>query len=460
MKLVKILLVLVIGLTLPISCTIGDADDDDDWGFGGDEAIEDGGASGKSASAGKGGKNTGGGSGGNTAGASGKTTADGGKAGAAGISGSGAIGGSAGTAGTSAAAGAGGAAGYSGLTPVVEDVPYGLGAAICLALEDCRGQGAEVVRYNLNGENCSEQTGAALANRDLASLQDSVGSQPSRVVFRPEMLEQCLKDIRALGCTVYNSRRPASCKQALEGKVALSGKCLIDEECAGAAFCDRGTEWAVCPGTCKELLPEGLDCRVSDNCKEGLTCNGGKCRAFLNENAPCASNSSLCQPGLTCIENQKVCVAVTDIWIKAEGVACDPAPTNDDIPTMCQVGGAEPLSCVRQASGSANAAVCQKRAQAGGKCRGALPSQCPSGQYCNALLGEEGDCVNLPGQGETCRSGTSGKTQRCAVGMQCEEDGKCYPINPNFYGCTVNSGCFSGICASDGKCEPPPVCAL
>jgi hypothetical protein len=441
-KLIKALSIFALISTMPLACTIGDIDEGDDfWSDGGD----DGGV--LDASQPQGGKKATGGSGGK-AGASGK----GGTGGAAGKAGSAASGGKSDTAGSGGEKAAGGAGGGEGALPEIEDVAYGLAIAKCGALEDCLGP--DVLAYGMNGEDCSKMTGGVWANRDLVYLADSVDK--GRVIFRPETFSQCLADIRAQKCDIQNSRRPASCKSVLEGKVELDARCSIDEDCKGDAFCDRGTDLSICPNTppiCKELISEGNSgCRVDDNCKEGFTCESGTCRRFYVENESCISDKSECKPGLTCFE--AACTPNSEIWKATEGQPCDP---NNSV--MCQTSDSAPLSCVQQPSGSANTAICQKRVNAGEACRGAFPSQCPSGQYCNAAAGQEGVCTNLPGQGEDCRpAGSSGKTQRCAAGYQCEENNKCYQINDNEYSCKVDAGCFSGICSSSDRCQPPPLC--
>ena len=49
---------------------------------------------------------------------------------------------------------------------------------------------------------------------------------------------------------------------------------------------------------------------------------------------------------------------------------------------------------------------------------------------------------------------------RCAAGLVCEEDDKCYPINNNGYACESHAACYSGNCGEDYNCAPPEECSL
>lgn len=327
--------------------------------------------------------------------------------------------------------------------PSIDDVPMGLGEAICAALEDCRG--TDRLIEDLNGEDCAKRTGSVFANRDLFYLQDSV--EAGRVVFHAEQFDSCLADIRAQKCDVKSSRWPASCEQALEGQVALGDKCALDEECEGDAFCDRGANWS-CPGTCRKLSDEGGLCRVSHNCREGLVCAGGSCVALLEKDDDCSESTTLCKSGLECVDG--LCVSQDEVWSAGEGEECDPPAL------MCAVDGDEPLSCALQSSGSP---LCQARVGEDEPCHRAQPSQCPRSQYCDAEGSEEGVCSDLPDAYENCRP--ADKSPRCAAGLICESDDKCYPINFNGYACVSNGACFSGICDTDtDNCAAPPRCEL
>jgi hypothetical protein len=321
-------------------------------------------------------------------------------------------------------------------------VPSQLAAALCAALADCY-DSAELRDDALGGQDCMLLNEGAYANSDLAYLPASI--EAGLVEFDAGAMDDCTRDIRALGCKARASRLPSSCKAALAGTVLIAGECTINLDCKGDAFCDKG-ELATCPGVCSPLQAEDFPCNHDDDdqCQDGLVCSGGTCRALRAVGQSCGEQGQTgCAPGLECADlglgDGEQCVDIAAIYTAKLGDDCD---AND---ALCEPG----LVCE---SVSGTTGVCAKPVGRGASCKRALPNQCPVGQYCDAVnAGEAGTCVDAPGEGQACRT----RAPACATGLLCIDD-VCRPRLDNGEDCIDDRQCFSGVCTA--VCEAPLAC--
>jgi hypothetical protein len=375
------------------------------------------------------------------AGGSGGTAADD-DAGTAGAGGAGGAAGG-GTGGAGGSGGAGGAGGTGGGGPEASAFAGLLAEATCDALERC--MGASLLADQLGGRDCVILHEGRFANGDLGYLVDSI--EAGLVVYHADRVEQCIDDVGALRCDVKSVRLPASCEDALEGTVPLDGECTINADCAEEAFCDKGAT-ASCPGTCTALQAASMPCHQNDDaqCEEGLVCFMGACDALGSESVACGSGLPGCMPGLECYDSGTgaECTASSAIHTELDGDDCDVV----DGP-LCQA----PLVCE---SVSGTAGKCAETVSPGETCKRSVPNQCPVWQYCDAEnAGEEGTCLDLPGNGDACL--VRGSRKLCADEHVCVSD-VCRPVNDNGGACATDAQCYGGDCGADGKCAAPLMC--
>jgi len=330
----------------------------------------------------------------------------------------------------------------------VSDVPQLLANAACAAREACIGE--QLLTDSLSGETCADITGSVFSARELSALADSVAD--GRIEFDRSRMAACIAAITAQSCDVQSQRRPAACEEAIKGKVALGADCVISEDCSGSSsFCEANS---TCPGTCKALLNSAAPCTASEQCANGLVCatvsSVRQCVAPTMVGGDCGLDSTpLCKLGNTCTPNAGVnvndtCKANSVVYGVQVGQTCNPPGT------MCEEG----LACTNTPSGL----VCAAIAARDGACFRAQPSQCPVGQYCNAVTMTAGACVDLPEEGVTCLP--MSRSQRCAANFACLGDGLCHIKGENGDSCDEDTECYSGNC--DGTvCDPPAsLCTL
>jgi hypothetical protein len=346
-------------------------------------------------------------------------------------------------------AGTGVDAGFdAGFMGDVSDVPQLLANAVCAALEAC--DGAQLLTDSLNGETCADVTGNVFSARELSALADSIAA--GRIVFDRSHMAACIASITTQGCSVQILRRPAVCEQAIKGKVALGADCVISEDCSGSSsFCAANAQ---CPGTCRASLNAGDPCTASEQCSSGTVCatvsGVRQCVTPTNPGGDCGLDSTpLCKRGNTCTPNAGVnvndtCKSNLVVYALQDGQTCNPPGA------MCDRG----LACTNTPTGL----LCAPVAAAGGACFRAQPSQCPAGQYCNAVTMTAGTCVDLPEEGIACLPMT--RAQRCAPNFACLGDGLCHLKGENTISCDEDAECYSGNC-NGTVCEPPAsLCTL
>lgn len=355
-----------------------------------------------------------------------------------------------GTGGSGGSGGTGGTGGSGGGTVDVSGVPQFLAEGLCSALEAC--EGVQLLTNTLDGQDCAEVTGNVFTARRGDALADSVAD--GRIVFDASRMAACLSAIESQGCEVQISRRPAACEEAIEGKVALGGDCVINEDCAGTTtYC---APQAQCPGQCQALLNSGMPCTNSDQCANGTACE------FIDGVRQCTTQGTAgqecniasrptCRRGFTCTPNpgdNDTCKSNSIVYGLQAGQTCAPPGS------MCEPG----LACTLQPN---NVTICAPIADSGGACFRAQPTHCPPDQFCNAATGMEGVCVDLPGDNEACRD----RAPECGAGLTCvgatdQSTGFCRFVGENGDGCSEPSECYSGNC-QDSLCqEPAALCTL
>ena len=276
--------------------------------------------------------------------------------------------------------------------------------AICAAREAC--VGPSTLRELEPDERCAERVAAELRARELYHLASAIDA--GHVLYDPSGLPACLAELRALACDVVAVRFPGPCANVLVPNVGPGGECLIDAECEGAAICEGDAE-RTCPTTCRPRAAQGVACRGSAQCQDGLTCADGVCQRPPQQGMACGGASGVeCAFGFVCVGGDAArsgaCARLRALRVAAEGDACDAQGER------CEDG----LSCVAQ-GGSMR---CAKSAALDGPCRPGAPDPCPSGAYCEFdAAADAGVCRELPGAGEPCAVDA-----RCGAGFVCLGD--------------------------------------
>ncbi|HKU43251.1 MAG TPA: Dickkopf N-terminal cysteine-rich domain-containing protein [Polyangiales bacterium] len=320
------------------------------------------------------------------------------------------------------------------------DVPAVLARGRCKALESCMGK--SLLRDAYEGNDCVTFVTRQLQDRHLHWLDRSIAA--GHVTFRPDRLDDCEKDLAALGCDVASRPLPDSCEAAVEGKADVNQDCWIDQDCKGTGYCDKGDPES-CPGKCKALQAKGSSCSASAQCASGLVCNSGMCGEPLSEGDSCATRmgSGACPPGLVCQgkSGSLVCQSVKTLYVGKLNESCDA------LGKLCESG----LVCESASSGDTSG-VCKPLADKGGQCRRAEPNQCPPDQYCKSAdfgsmervePGVSGVCWDRPRDQESCATAGVG----CVPGARCIND-LCRSLKSAGQTCGQNAECYGGSCES------------
>ena len=145
------------------------------------------------------------------------------------------------------------------------------------------------------------------------------------------------------------------------------------------------------------------------------------------------------------------CQSIASVYAGKNGDACDA------FGKLCQDG----LACASQSSANTKG-TCAPIAAAGGKCRAAAPSQCPSDQYCKSKTagstdrvgpGIDGVCSDKPSDGQDCVDNID-----CKKGSVCSTtDNKCHTYKLDGQTCVDSRECYGGSC-TDGTCAEPLMC--
>lgn len=324
----------------------------------------------------------------------------------------------------------------------IEGFSRNLGKAVCDALRECLGE--QKLRAFVDNEDCDERFAKGFAQSDFGSLHDSV--ERGRVQLHADSLERCYKDTRELGCAIHTERLPSSCEAALQGTVKEGKACSIGADCTGQTFCPA----SACPRVCTAQRAAAGSCERDEECRSGLICVQGACAAPAAVGEACAGSSKgVCALGTSCVgsttDQAGKCVANADVQVGDVGDVCTPGGT------LCKEG----LSCAYDGDQAFN---CQEAAESGASCHLALPTQCPTSEYCTAEdVTSEGQCAALPKDGAACVLGSE-----CAGGHVCLREADsgalvCKRVRDLDEECAVDAMCRSGRCAQ-GKCAVDAVC--
>lgn len=343
-----------------------------------------------------------------------------------------------------------------GSGPAIEDLPNMLGPAVCDEITQCV-KGTFLASL-VGGANCEAQATASLEDKSIIEL--SAANTAGTVKYHGDKVDACLAGIKTISCGVTTQRLKdlPGCADVFQGTIALGKDCDIDDACTGDAYCKKATT-STCPGKCTALGAKGDTCTTDDECQNHLTCaNDGTCQTPGVAGAACGMTGVPdCQLGFICTGANKTkmtagkCKAYADVFAGKAGEVCDLSGGK-----LCADG----LSCIAMIMGTSASFQCAAKVAAGAACNYGLPSQCPSGQYCNAdiAMGKlTGTCSALPKAGEACLS--SGFDSSCASGLTCGSDGNCRKFGRLGDACKDNSDCASDHCDAM-KCAKPAQCKI
>lgn len=338
--------------------------------------------------------------------------------------------------------------------PAVEDLPPLLVDRLCAEIEDCFPADSLATQYGKAG--CKGRLLAEAEDGDFAAIEAAIDD--GRVKYDDSKFDACLDQLKGLGCDIATTRalNDDACDQVFQGTVDRGGECSVDAECKGVTFCKMTDK---CPGKCSALLKAGDACEDNDNCQNGLFCTEAKtCAAPAAAGDACGGDvSGQCAPGLACVgknDDKNVagtCRALTDLFTGKLGDTCD-----YDTGKLCESG----LSCVARIDGGTVSLKCEEPVGSGDACHFGAPSPCPDGEYCDADIKAgvaDGQCRTLPKAGEACL--TIATDRPCAVGLICDLDQRCHPINRLGQPCVSNDGCASKRC-DGGQCSKKNACDL
>lgn len=302
----------------------------------------------------------------------------------------------------------------------------------------------------------AELNAKAFSTRDLRRQLDEGALQ-----IVPAQARACLDELAS--CNGTDSFSRGSCRDMVEGRVALGSACQRSEDCAGDAFCELTS--SECPGTCAARKGSGESCQSDNECSAGngytycdRDASGSVCRTL-----PVSSKATLGQPctrRLTGAQTLSLCV--DSLW-------CGPV---EGQPAMATLGTCQaPIPTGSPCSDTddlCDGSLCDTSA---GVCRSVTllehaGDSCNEEQFrwCNPRLGlhcsEQGSC-------EAAGDGTAGSVcfnrdfqPACNSGLYCQPaaaDGAqaiCQPLLPIGASCQLASSCDSGACA--GSCQARP----
>lgn len=321
----------------------------------------------------------------------------------------------------------------------LQELPAKYADAFCQLFTNCAGDLYGIFRP---GEECLKDFSLTFEEA-LATLPNEVDA--GRVKYHPSLVQQCLDEIAAGGCDTLSQREPESCKQALEGTVAIDGDCLQNADCSGAAYCKVSDK---CPGKCAPYEQAGGACTDNDNCKSGLKCDdNGHCVAPAQQGQACEQGPPKCADGLLCLGQDEAKKTPGKCYTIAEALAGKPGDACSLAGKLCAGDAACEITALAPIGGT-----CVARLASGATCHAAFPDECPDAEYC-ALpplnpLGD-GKCTAKPGAGEKCANGL-GSAKLCAPYARCD-NGVCRDIAHAGEDCTADDTCYSGHCQG-GAC--------
>lgn len=328
------------------------------------------------------------------------------------------------------------------------DLPVQLASGVCEALQRCWPIYAEI--FAASGQSCTASLSVTMQD-DLPNLEEAVAS--GRLAYDGTQVDECLAQMRGASCEQLSDLEQGSCEVMLHGTTALGAACMLEDECAGNAYCDLA---AACPGVCTARQPAGGECVSEIECDNGLDCVGGHCVAPVGPGAACGENAPGCTTGYTCagtgfpITQSGTCRPLGELYTLGVGQPCELLGD-----AMCQPS----LVCAFETFDLQNGPVtgtCAQRVSSGAACRVSFSNQCPVDEYCaTAEDALDGTCTPLPGAGSSCADTLVG--QLCESGLRCEA-GVCSPPAQLGETCITDGVCLSrrcgdGVCVSESSCQ-------
>ncbi len=280
-------------------------------------------------------------------------------------------------------------------------------------------------------------------------------------------LQACLDYVNETDCQLIDIDRIVGtpCNDIFIGTVATEGQCDIAEQCAGDAFCGKGTPDC---GKCIDRSPNGDPCNGNDSCSSG-TCNSDRiCATPIEEGEPCTGTND-CAGLLLCDRELLVCQAPSP---KA-GDAC----VGEKQCGSLQLG----LYCKKPVQ-KGDSGVCALLPEAGDACVPiALFGNQPGCNFFDYIWCDDGICrepeISQAGQPCSIFPSVGHGARKCESGFRCtnplnaqeQEPGiclaagvqgdRCEEANPDGPICHPFYNCDEGACTTDsnytGLCPAP-----
>jgi hypothetical protein len=391
----------------------------------------------------------------------------GGKAGGSGGGGGGsAAGGGVGTAGGAAGGAGGGAAGLSVNQYIVE-----VEAAACKRYIRCG-------LYYATEQGCFDTNAHSRVFVAAFWAVEKASIAAGRIVYDGVKGQACLDFIaNQWSCTSESLGAGTPCDGEFVGKVADSGACYVPDDCSASSYCSAKDP--VCPGTCQPRKQIGATAAAVEECVKGATLYNSKCAQRVAQGASCAptggstydqlcaennfcNTSKICEVrhlvGASCLKNPECRVGLNCVqgFCKAPLTVGQVCPYGS--PDICFYD----LHCDRPSKAASG--TCATYGSSGSACFD--PGYCKPPLTCvgadtSTTLGTKGSCTQPPSIGNACKtdvylqcgtdaycSATSGTTGTCtariAFGQSCAGKSEACP----YTGSCLNDVCRRAYCAA------------
>ena len=213
-----------------------------------------------------------------------------------------------------------------------------------------------------------------------------------------EDVERCASEVaaRSCGAAIRSLTGQAALCESIPGERALGEACDADAQCE-SGFCDQETVTAC--GMCVAAPGAGDSCVDGDQCAPGFQCAAGGCIPLHDVGEACGQTAR-CFADLQC-STARTCAATIPL-----GGTCDPfqALNPCGFSNFCNE---QTLVCEPMLVGSTTC----------GRTGDGRLVMCEAGLTCK-LVGTNGNCIPVPGEGEACAVNVRGP--QCANGLTCE----------------------------------------
>lgn len=326
----------------------------------------------------------------------------------------------------------------------LKDVPGLLAETICKVTLDCLGPASTIAATR---SDCVDTFTRQFEDGEFALIQQAIDD--GTVDYDGTVVTECTRGIERAGCDILTTRLKTICPDLVSGEIAGGDECSLDAQCEDGHFCKMS---AACPGTCTPLGSSGEPCDQTDDCRDGLLCDGvpGTCLAPAADGEACRGDTGRgCGPASYCAgasgDEAGTCRGADEVFSRARGESCDPTAGDFCEPeSVCAATGVEDGQIVFECEAKAEETACHV----------AIPEACPEGRYC-VLTGDtaEGECQSLPGDGEPCgKAAPQEVPTRCRPNSVCVM-GTCRQIHRLGESCSIGAECYSGVC-TEGSCRP------